>query len=302
MKAPKKSGRTAEAATPPLLELIKTTTITSLFSDDDLFDLLVLKGGNAMNIIYQVNSRASVDIDFSVELGFVRDNAWPKIQETLRNGFAEIGYLAFDLSMSPRPGKMPEDLASFWGGYLVEFKLISLLRANEVGQDVDIMRREAINLGQGTRFTVDISRYEYVEHKEAHELDNYTIYVYSPEMIVSEKLRAICQQMEEYANIIKRKGLGNQRARDFVDIEALMKKFDIDLSSERVKHLIEEMFKVKRVPITLLGQVADTRELHATGYDEVRATMSPGSEIRSFDYYFDFVIEQLENLKSLWNV
>ncbi len=297
----KKTGKKAEAATPDLLETIKKTTIISLFSDDDLLDLLVLKGGNAMDIVHKVSSRASVDIDLSVDKNFDYDTVRPKVETAIRNGFAEKGYLAFDIKMTIKPGKMPDELASFWGGYLVEFKLISLTRAAEVDH-LDTMRREAIQLGEGTRFTIDISRHEYTEDKQPHDLDGYTIYVYSPEMIVCEKLRAICQQMETYAEIIKRKGLGNQRARDFIDIEVLVKKFNIDLGSARARHLVEQMFTIKRVPLTLLGEIPETRGFHALGYLEVRAAMKPGIEVHPFDYYFDFVVEHLRKLKPLWNV
>ena len=298
----KKIGKKAEAATPDLLETIKKTTIISLFSDDDLLDLLVLKGGNAMDIVHKVSSRASVDIDLSVDKNFDYATVWPKVEMAIHDGFAEKGYLAFDIKMSIKPGKMPDELASFWGGYLVEFKLISLARAAEVGHHLDTMRREAIQLGEGSRFTIDISRHEYTDDKQAHELDGYTIYVYSPEMIVCEKLRAICQQMAAYAEIIKRKGLGNQRARDFIDIEVLVKKFNIDLGNDRARHLVEQMFSIKRVPLALLGQIPETRDFHALGYPEVRAAMKPGIEVQPFDYYFDFVAEHLQKLKPLWNV
>jgi hypothetical protein len=153
----------------------------------------------------------------------------------IQDTFAQHKYYAFDVKMTQKPGKMPEDLASFWGGYLVEFKLIAQKRADEVEHDLSIMRREAIRLGEGTRFTIDISRHEYIADKEEYELDGYVIYAYPPDMIVSEKLRAICQQMPEYAEIIQRNGLGNQRARDFLDIEVLVRMFSIDLATERVR-------------------------------------------------------------------
>ena len=300
----KRTGKKAETATPDLLETIKKTTIISLFSDDDLLDLLVLKGGNAMDIVHKVSSRASVDIDLSVDKNFDYDTVWPKVEKAIHDGFAAKGYLAFDIKMTIKPGKMPDELASFWGGYLVEFKLISLARATEVDRQLDTMRREAIQLGEGSRFTIDISRHEYTDDKQSHDLDGYTIYVYSPEMIVCEKLRAICQQMEPYAEIIKRKGLGNQRARDFIDIEVLVKKFNIDLGTARAKHLVEQMFTIKKVPLTLLGEIPEieTRQFHAIGYPEVRAAMKPGIEVHPFDYYFDFVAEHLQKLKPLWNV
>ena len=298
----KKNRKEAEAATGDLLETIKKTTIISLFADDDLLDLLVLKGGNAMDIVHKVSSRASVDVDLSVDKNFDYDTVWPKVETAIRNGFAEKGYLAFDIKMTVKPGKMTDELASFWGGYMVEFKLISLARAAEVAHQLETLRREAIMLGQGSKFTIDISRHEYTADKQAHELDGYTIYVYSPEMIVCEKLRAICQQMPEYAEIIKRKGLGNQRARDFIDIEVLIRKFNIDLGNERARHLVEQMFTIKHVPLAWLSKIQETRAFHAIGYPEVRAAMKPGIEVHPFDYYFDFVVEHLQKLKSFWDM
>jgi hypothetical protein len=79
--------------------------------------------------------------------------------------------------------------------------------------------------------------------------------VYSPEIIVCEKLRAICQQMTEYAQIISSASLGNQCARDFIDIEALIKIFDINLFSARTKEVVRHMFEAERVP----------HDLHALG-------------------------------------
>jgi len=164
------------------------------------------------------------------------------------------------------------------------------------------MRREAIRLGEGTRFTIDISRHEYIADKEEYELDGYVIYAYPPDMIVSEKLRAICQQMPEYAEIIQRNGLGNQRARDFLDIEVLVRMFSIDLATERVRVMVEQMFAAKRVPLELLGKIGQTRDFHAQGYEAVRATMKPGVEVKPFDDYFDFVVDACRGLEPLWNV
>jgi hypothetical protein len=45
---------------------------------------------------------------------------------------------------------------------------------------------------------VEISKFENCSDKTGVELDDHTVYVYSPAMLVIEKLRAICQQMPEY--------------------------------------------------------------------------------------------------------
>jgi hypothetical protein len=292
----------AEVAIGDKLDAIKRAAIVAMFADDELMDLLVLKGGNAMDVVHQVNSRASVDLDFSTGDDLNLEAIQGKVERALGNTFDQHGYAAFDIRVTQRPGKMPDELAAFWGGYFVEFKLLSKRRAEEVKGDLDTMRREAIRLGEGTKFTMDISRHEYIDDKQEADLDGYRIYVYSPEMIVCEKLRAICQQMPEYAEIIKRKGLGNQRARDFIDIEALVGKFSVDVCAERATHMLREMFAIKRVPLQLIGQIRTTRDFHKLGFDEVRAAMKPGVEVQPFDYYFDFVLELVERLKPLWDV
>lgn len=51
------------------VSLIRRTVIVAMFSDDALFEQLVLKGGNALNLVYKFGSRASIDVDFSLDGG-----------------------------------------------------------------------------------------------------------------------------------------------------------------------------------------------------------------------------------------
>jgi predicted nucleotidyltransferase component of viral defense system len=295
-------GKKAETFSADKLQALKKLATVAMFADDDLLEQLVLKGGNAMDLVLGVSSRASVDLDFSMKDDF--DQAWAqeRVERSLVRTFELDGYLAFDVKMVPRPGKMPEDLASFWGGYQVEFKVISIARANEVARNPEVMRREAIRLGQGTRFTIDISRYEYIDDKQVAELDGYRIYVYTPEMIVCEKLRAICQQMPEYAEIIMRSDKGHQRARDFVDIETLVRTCKVDVNTERARHIVQEMFRLKRVPLSFLPKIGGTKDFHGGGFDEVRATVRAGVKLEPWQYYFDFVNAQVAKLEPLWHV
>jgi Nucleotidyl transferase AbiEii toxin, Type IV TA system len=297
-----KRGTAAAIALGDELDIIKKAALVAMFADDDLMELLVLKGGNAIDLVHQVNSRASVDLDFSIPGDLDHELVRPKIEHALQSTFELQGYHAFDIKMSSRPGQMPDELASFWGGYLVEFKLISRDRARATEKSLETMRREAIRLGEGTKFTIDISRHEYVDGKQAHDLDGYRIYVYSPEMIVCEKLRAICQQLPEYASIVSRGGLSNQRARDFIDIEALVERFNVDLSAEQAHQVVGHMFAAKKVPLRFLGLIAATRDFHQLGYAQVKAAMKPGVRVQPFDHYFSFVLEQCKKLEPLWNI
>jgi len=206
------------------------------------------------------------------------------------------------ITMTSRPKAMPDELAKFWGGYLVAFKLIGKNRAVALGEDTERMRREAIKLGEGSKFTIDISRHEYVDGKEEHDLQGYKIFVYTPEMIVCEKLRAICQQMPAYGDVILRNGPGKQRARDFIDIHALVQRFSVDLSTERAQNAVRQMFDLKRVSLAFLGKICTTRDFHALDYASVEATMKPGFKLEPFDFYFDFVVDQCRKLERLWYV
>jgi hypothetical protein len=297
-----KNRLTAETANEDMLETIKQLAIVAMFSDDELMEQLVLKGGNAMDIVHQLHSRASIDLDFSLADDLDFETLQPKLARSLETAFRDQALLPFDVKASIRPREMPDALAEFWGGYLIEFKLISRKRADEVARNIDTMRREAIKLGEGPKFTIDISPHEYIESKQEHELLGYRIYVYSPEMIVCEKLRALCQQMPEYGPIIQRSGAGKQRARDFVDIEVLVQHFDVDLASERAQITVREMFAAKRVPLALLANIRQAGDFHALGFPSVHATMRPGVALQEFGYYVDFVANQCTKLEALWNV
>ena len=52
-----------------LVEL-RSIVLIAVFSVDDLFDMLALKGGNALELVHKVISRGSVDIDLSMSGDF----------------------------------------------------------------------------------------------------------------------------------------------------------------------------------------------------------------------------------------
>jgi len=187
------------------LERIKKLVVIAMFSDDELMDRLVLKGGNALDLVYRISPRASVDLDFSMESDFPeeeREVFRGRVEAALRRTFREEGYEVFDVRMENRPRELTQDVADFWGGYAVEFKLIHKTRYEESSGNVEELRRSALRLGSGQKLLIDISKFEYTAKKEPQDLDGYRIFVYSPEMMVCEKLRAICQQMPEYGPVV----------------------------------------------------------------------------------------------------
>jgi hypothetical protein len=283
-------------------ERIKKLGIIAIFSDDLLLERLVLKGGNALDLIHHVSARASVDIDLSMDGDFTSGelpDLGKRIEKALQETFRPEGFEVFDVRLEMRPPTVTADLRDFWGGYGVEFKLIESDRYKELAEDIEALRRNAVPLGQGTKFSIEISKYEYTAGKVQFDLDGYAIFVYTPAMIICEKLRAICQQMKEYGQVVKRNRPGSARARDFIDIERVIGTCSVDPTKEENRTLLTSVFAAKRVKLSLLRNVETYREFHRQNYDAVVAAVKPGVTLKEFDYYVDFVLELIERLEPL---
>jgi hypothetical protein len=205
--------------------------------------------------------------------------------------------IPFDVKLVSKPSELREDQQPRWGGYQLEFKLIEETHHRSFGSDLDRLRREALVVGPNQQriFRVDFSKYEYTAGKVQAEIDNYTIYVYTPAMIAIEKLRAVCQQMGDYAPTGNTK---RPRARDFFDIFMIVTKMGIRLASSENLELIRIIFAAKDVPTSLLGNLAQQREYHRPDWPNVRTTVA--EPLKGFDFYFDFVLQEIQPLHSLW--
>ena len=106
------------------LDSIKRRVIVAMFTDDDLMERLVLKGGNALDVVYGLSSRASVDVDLSMDGELEERVLKERILKALNSTFAEAGYVVFDFKFRSVPLMLSNDLKDFWGGYRVQFKLI----------------------------------------------------------------------------------------------------------------------------------------------------------------------------------
>jgi len=80
---------------PNKLEEIKKIAIMAMFSDDTLMENLVLKGGNALDIVYRIGTRASLDLDFSMPDDINLLSFSDRIQYLLVKTFREHGLPVF---------------------------------------------------------------------------------------------------------------------------------------------------------------------------------------------------------------
>jgi predicted nucleotidyltransferase component of viral defense system len=283
----KQAKRPGAGAAQLKIDEIRRHIVTALFSDDELMQQLVLKGGNALSMIHGIADRASVDLDFSLQSSFLDEgDAERRIGAALTDEFRALGYRVFDYAFHVRPSPTPVDMPEWWGGYEINFKLIGEKLAEAVGGDLAAMRRQSEVLGpnQKRTYSIDVSRHEYCSSKEKHEIDHLLVYVYSLEMIAIEKLRAICQQMREYEMTPHKR----PRPRDFYDIVRVLDRKQIDLSTGDARALLQAIFAAKNVSLDLISLLSNYRDFHAADWESVRASVSqdPGP----FDPIFDRVL------------
>ena len=276
-------------------EEIRKQILKALYGDEWLFSHLVLKGGSALSLVYNVGGRTSLDLDFSIEADFENvDRVSMRMESALSSTFAEAGIRVFDFRLEPRP-RCPD--AGWWGGYVAEFKLIAISLAEALDFKADGMRRQALTVDPGSqrrRYTIEISKFEFVRDKQIRKVDDFEVCVYSPLLLAVEKLRALLQQHPEYPQIGQ--SLKRSRARDLYDIWTISDFFSIklDMHLETVK----AVFDAKRVDLGLLGRLSDLRALHQASWPDVE--LSVESPLADFDFYFDYVLSSATSLHTQW--
>lgn len=277
------------------LEKLRKLVIMALFTDNELYDTFVLKGGNAL-MAHAINDRSSTDVDVSMPDEFNDDelnDIKNRLEKALESTFNKEQYSVIDVELKKSPRDMSNEKKMFWGGYTLSFKIVSQENKTKFKDNIQSMRQsaEVIDNQQSKKFTVDISKFEYCEPKTEILLDGFPIYVYTPLMIVYEKIRAICQQNEEYGQIVQTNR--KPRARDFYDICSILN-YDQSLKKKiteknNLKDL-EEIFKAKKVPLEFINKIQHYREYHRENFISVEDTVSPNVKLESYDFYFDQVI------------
>src|ERR1700748_2550805 len=104
---------------------IRRLAITAIFSDDVLFERVVLKGGNALSLALGLSKRTSLDLDFSIENDFEDpDDARNRVQKALENRCLAAGFVVLDFKFEEKPSVVPEGQSPRWGGYMASFKVM----------------------------------------------------------------------------------------------------------------------------------------------------------------------------------
>jgi hypothetical protein len=253
------------------IEEVITEVVIAVYGSPTLAKLLILKGGSAMRMLDGQDSRLSLDADFSIK-GMLTDAdpIFLEMERCFAATFSTLGFDLIDFKAKKKPKKRQQGFPEWWGGWACDFKLVDRKHRKKT---LETRRRNAL-IPEGAnspKIQIDLSEHEYCGKLRTKVIHGTTIRAYSREMIVLEKLRAICQQHPDY---LYRQQTKN-RARDFYDIGVLT----TDPSDEfirRCQRHLKPVFDAKEVPLWILGALwGDTAFIDAfrLGFDQVRNTV-----------------------------
>ena len=288
------------------LSEFRKLVILAIFSDDELSKLFSLKGGSALDLIHNITYRSSMDVDVAMQDDIAPEDMIgieKKLEAALQNTFNEYDppYSIFQFKFEKRPFKVNLKAKKFWGGYRVEFKIRKGIHPIHDLPNPQKAAREAeiINpVSQSKKFIIDISKYEFTESSEFKELEGYSIKVYTLEMIVYEKLRAICQKLPEYEYAqepIK------ARPKDFYDIYMIMKN-QPHIKFELLKlDILKKFFNKKAVPLNLLFKIQQYKKsVFDEGIEQLEKTLH-NTELIDFESekIFEFIIDGINRIPNI---
>ncbi|OGV69797.1 MAG: hypothetical protein A2283_13030 [Lentisphaerae bacterium RIFOXYA12_FULL_48_11] len=262
-------------------------SILAICRDPHVSKAVVLKGGSAIRLFEKDSHRLSIDADFSLEQKLDvndKDVFFERIRKALSEEFKNKRLIVIDFKATRRPAKPKEGFPLSWGGWECKFKLVSKDFQHET---IEVQRRNAM-VPEGSNspiMEIDISDGEYCGSKRSKIISGVKIQGYTRELLVLEKIRAICQQHPSY-EFTSRKG--KNRARDFYDIQRLSQQIDEEFIRKCKQHL-EKVFSAKEVPLKLLAVLWDEEFIadQGMGFQEVVDTVN--YTIEPFDVYVQYV-------------
>jgi predicted nucleotidyltransferase component of viral defense system len=268
------------------IEEVITETILAIFQSSDLADCLLLKGGSALRLFDHQASRLSIDADFSIESELDDpESFFALIKSCVERRFERHKFDVIDFKSNKKPKTSPENRPDWWGGWGCEFKLVNQMHRKKTHRTKQ--RNAFVPDGANSpKITIDISEYEYCGARRTRTVEGIKIMGYSRELLVLEKLRAICQQHPEYEF-----RLSKNRSRDFYDIFVLTSDMD-EAFIKKCTHHLANVFAAKAVPLQILKALWNEEFIdeQGRGFEQVKDT------VRGTVYDFDVYVEHIRFL------
>jgi hypothetical protein len=282
-------------------ELVVQRCIRVCGLTQELHQQLVLKGGNALRLA-GLSERGTVDIDYSLAADLTEslEAFVARLQPLLAVDLFKNGFELVALTARARPKERVTGVNRH-GGYQLDVKVARIAAAESFRRqqdDADSRKPSRIRLPLSAvaewTAEIQISPFEHIEGALIISVDGIDVLVYSPAMQVCEKLRALCQQLPQYA-FRKSK---EERARDFYDLHRLMIRPSNPVVVTEHLALLTSVFAAKQVPLMLLRELTGQREFHRPGWAAVQNAV-PSRDLEPFDFYFEFVINRVKALEAL---
>lgn len=265
------------------IEDVIDESILAVFHDRVLARRMFLKGGSAMRMLDEERNRLSLDADFSIRGSIrVQKAFFARMEKSISRQFAPFEYRVIDFRFTPRPRHSKPDMPKWWKGWLCQFKLVAIAFAE---LPLEAQRRRAL-IPEGSNspvIEIEISEHEYCGAERTKIIRGVVVHGYTRELLVVEKLRAICQQHPNY-----RFHSNKNRARDFYDIYKLCSGKDQSFFIRCQQHL-PAVFEAKDVPVSLLTALWDEEFLSVqrSGFTQVKD--STKGALRDFDVYVEYL-------------
>ena len=270
-------------------------SIVAIFLDPELATRLVLKGGAAMRLLDGNATRISIDADFSMTDRIEDQNRFfSRMEDALRAMFRQSGYDVIDFTPTQRPKTLKAGFPKWWRGWLCLFKLVPLQFSNSSEQ----MKRRNAFIPKGAtspKITIEISEEEYCRAIRHRTIEGVRIHGYKRELLIVEKLRALCQQHKEYPFRSSK-----NRARDLYDIYQLSSGEDETMWAKCRKH-VALVFQAKQVNEQLLNAFweDDFVDELRRGFEQVVTTVK-SQTYYDFDVYLEhtrYVVNQIRRTR-----
>ncbi len=265
------------------IEKVITETILAMYQSSNLASCLLLKGGSALRLFDHQTSRLSIDADFSIE-SEVDDPAtfFDTVKSCVESRFGHHKLDVIDFKAKKKPKISPENRPDWWGGWGCEFKLVDQTHRKKTHRT---RQRNAFvpDGANSPKIMIDISEHEYCGSRRTRTIKGIKILGYSRELLVLEKLRAICQQHPDYEF-----KLSKNRSRDFYDIFELTTDMDEDFLKKCTYHLAK-VFAAKAVPLQIVKALWNEEFIdeQRRGFEQVKDTVR--GKVYDFDVYVEHI-------------